>query len=181
MKKRISILVVLAMLLKTISFLLVLAMLPLLDSWFSGPLIDKSIYAAEDWSYIMVYGIKYVKVEEPFDRSMMSTGETWYVNLETTDLQVFDYDATQRYPWIWITDDCYHLHDVMLTNEIKVKLLERKGLYCLPEDKSDIENIFNNISWSKNKLCGEVVLKGYYDMPLPLSLHNSPNRIPLRL
>ena len=141
---------------KAISIILILCMSLLFTSCESGPPIDKSIYASEDWSYLMVYETKYVRIEEPFIiGSKYEYPNIWYIDLQYRDIAVFTYDGTQRHPWIWISDEYFWLYDVTLPNDISIKFLNECGSYCLSEDKETIENMFSNLSWSKNVISSE--------------------------
>ena len=117
---------------------------------------DKSIYVADDHSYLMIHGTKYILVEGlPVDFSDTGHYDVHYKG-EVADsvVKVWDYTGAQRYPWVGLFDEYFYMKDVILPNGIMIKYVsfDVSYTYCLPEDLEGVLSLFEDFKWSRNKV-----------------------------
>ena len=114
---------------------------------------DKSIYVADDHSYLMIHGVKYVRVDGlPISQTDMDRQTIQFKGRIPDSLQkIWDYTGAQRYPWIGLFDEDFYMKDAVLPNGIMIKFVEYAGTYCLPEDLEEVLSLFEDFKWSSDK------------------------------
>ena len=142
MKKGISILIIIAFLLGI-----------------TGCTKEPTRYVADDFSYLMIDGVKYERINMPFDISVLNTlGATWasdwkyssiyFKNIRYIQNYLYHYDAAKRDPLVWWSDNYYLLYEATLGDGTTVKVVtyldDPLYVYTLSEDKHEIEQRFEN-------------------------------------
>lgn len=123
-------------------------------------------YVSDDLNVLYVDNTAYERIEIPFD--MLSPREPYsefscqFANSEYEHSKVYAESISRRYPLVWITDISYHLYVNYLSNDLLIMQLSNEDTdevynYCLPEHRSQIEEIVNDVSWSDNNLFAEYI------------------------
>ena len=112
-------------------------------------------YVADDFSYLMLDGVKYERIDMPFDISVQGTlGANWkyssiyFKNISIIQDYLYHYDAAKRAPLVWWSDNYYWLYEATLGDGTSVKVVSNYDdplyVYTLSEDKHEIEQRFEN-------------------------------------
>ena len=122
-------------------------------------LLGSDCYVSDDLNILYVDNTAYEKIEIPFD--MLSPREPYsefscqFANSEYEHSKVYAESISRRYPLVWITDISYHLYVNYLSNDLLIMQLSNEDTdevynYCLPEHRSQIEEIVNSVTWNNH-------------------------------
>lgn len=139
---------------KTISILITIALLFSITACTKEP----ESYVADDFSYLMFDGVKYERVEMPFDISVGNTlgsnwthSSTYFRNIYQLEFYLYHYNAAKRDPLVWWSDNYYQLYEATLGDGDTVKVVSNYDdpifVYTLPENKQYIEQRFQNSAY----------------------------------